>query len=376
MESGKITAIAVSCFSPQRDMPFSHHYLLGSLLVLLAGCSSVGPPSVSKDRFDYNTAVSGSWKEQTLLNIVKLRYADMPLFMDVASIVAGYSLESSVNLTGTLVEGSAAPGTLALGGTGQFTDRPTITYVPITGSQFNRSYLTPIPPSALLFLIQAGWPAEVFLPVTLEAINGMRATKSLGVGERRGHDDFYQVIALLAKIQKAGGLGMRILTTSPSEETTVLVIRRSDLPPDVAASSTKLSQLLGIDPNVSEYQVAFGEVARNRREIAILTRSTISIMYELAGQIDVPSEHVAEGRTLPSRDAMGSASDLARLIHVQHAKERPVDAFVAVRYRDLWFWISDRDYRSKRTLAYLMLLFSLTESGGKESLPLVTIPAG
>ena len=62
------------------------------LVMTLAGCSSIGPESVTRDRFDYNTAISDSWKEQTLLNIVKIRYADMPLFVEVASIVSGYTL--------------------------------------------------------------------------------------------------------------------------------------------------------------------------------------------------------------------------------------------------------------------------------------------
>jgi hypothetical protein len=56
--------------------------------------------------------------------------------------------------------------------------------------------------------------------------------------------------------------------------------------------------------------------------------------------------------------------------------DKPEDAFVSVRYRDRWFWIDDRDFRSKRTFSFLMLLFSLTETGGKEGLPLVTIPTG
>ena len=111
-------------------------------LIFLTGCSPIVPKTVPRDRFDYNTAIADSWKEQILLNIVKLRYADMPLFVEVASVVSGYTLEGSVNLGGTVSSSDAIQGDfLALGTSGKYTDRPTITYTPITGEQFNKSFL-------------------------------------------------------------------------------------------------------------------------------------------------------------------------------------------------------------------------------------------
>src|SRR5512137_2827792 len=56
--------------------------------VAVAGCTHLGPKTVAVDRFDYSTAIATSWKQQTLLNIVKLRYMDLPVFMDVASVVS------------------------------------------------------------------------------------------------------------------------------------------------------------------------------------------------------------------------------------------------------------------------------------------------
>ena len=72
-----------------------------TVLLTLCACSGIGPKTIPRDRFDYNAAISGSWKEQTLLNIVKLRYADMPLFVEVASVVSGYTLEGSANVLGS-----------------------------------------------------------------------------------------------------------------------------------------------------------------------------------------------------------------------------------------------------------------------------------
>ena len=66
--------------------------------VSFTGCVSVGPWTVARDRFDYAAAISESWKSQTLLNLVKIRYADAPVFLDVASIINQYALQPSLAL--------------------------------------------------------------------------------------------------------------------------------------------------------------------------------------------------------------------------------------------------------------------------------------
>jgi len=67
-------------------------------VLILSGCVSVGPQTVGRDRFDYTGALGDSWKEQMLINTVKLRYGDSPVFLDIASVISQYSVESLVDV--------------------------------------------------------------------------------------------------------------------------------------------------------------------------------------------------------------------------------------------------------------------------------------
>ena len=62
-------------------LPNMNKYLCNTFAVVIlilatSSCTRVGPDMMYKDRFDYTTAVGDSWKEQVLLNIVRIRYSD------------------------------------------------------------------------------------------------------------------------------------------------------------------------------------------------------------------------------------------------------------------------------------------------------------
>src|SRR5215472_13256580 len=150
--------------------------LMTSVVVLLAtGCTHLGPKTIAVDRFDYGTAIGDSWKQQTLLNIVELRYMDLPVFMDVASVVSGYSVQTGVNVNGTVSSEAAIQGNfISAGGQVIYTDRPTITYVPTTGDKFLRGLITPTDPKNVFFLLQSGYAADFILALAVESLNGVR----------------------------------------------------------------------------------------------------------------------------------------------------------------------------------------------------------
>ena len=73
-------------------------------LFLLAGCAGFGPMTVSRDRFDYTAAISDSWKRQMLFNMVKIRYGDAPVFLDVSSVISQYQIAGQINLGATITQ--------------------------------------------------------------------------------------------------------------------------------------------------------------------------------------------------------------------------------------------------------------------------------
>ena len=72
------------------------------LASLVAGCASIGPATIKRDRTDYSGAMANSWKELMLLNIVKFRYFDPPVFLDVSSVVSTQELQTQADATARL----------------------------------------------------------------------------------------------------------------------------------------------------------------------------------------------------------------------------------------------------------------------------------
>src|SRR6185436_3771564 len=217
--------------TPKRSTAFITLGLWFGALALFTGCSHLGPKTIPVDRFDYSSAIADSWKQQTLLNIVKLRYMDLPVFVDVASIVAGYSLQTGVNVNGVLSSDRAVQGNYgAIGGQAIYTDRPTITFVPMTGEKFLRGLITPIDPKNIFFMLQAGYAADFILGLCVESINGVRNRSTAGGAVREADPEFTRALRLMREVQIAGAVGMRVEEDKGKGQTAVLFFRRDDVP--------------------------------------------------------------------------------------------------------------------------------------------------
>jgi hypothetical protein len=345
------------------------------LLLSLTSCTSIGPGTVPRDRFEYSGSIADSWKRQTLLNIVKLRYVDPPVFVDVGQIVAGYSLETGVNAAGQLSSADAIQGdSIAAGASAKYTDRPTITYVPLTGSKFIRSLMTPVPPESVFFMIQSGWPADGVLLAGVATMNGLRNQDASINGVTPADPEFLRALELMRKIQLSGGVAMRVEVDSDKKQTTIMTIRGAEISPETQADSAELRKLLRLDANATEFKLVFGATASNDKELAVVTRSMFKLMTAMSAQVEVPEEDLRSHRAAPGWES-AAGGPLARMVEIKSSDTRSPNAFVSVYYRNHWFWIDDQDLKSKRVFSFMLLLFTLADTGEKESLPLITIPA-
>ena len=181
-------------------------HVIGALVLLaLAGCTSVPSQNVTTDRMDYGTVVAESWKRQTLLNVVRLRYADAPVFLDVASIINSYTIGGNANGQAQ-IPSQTDPNVFQAGVAGNWSNTPTVTYQPLIGDRFTRSLLTPIPPVSIFQLLQGGWPATVVFQTVVGSINGLR-NASTSIPADPG---FVELTETLSRVQRRGDIGIRV----------------------------------------------------------------------------------------------------------------------------------------------------------------------
>jgi hypothetical protein len=93
---------------------------------------------------------------------------------------------------------------LSIGGQAIYTERPTLTYVPMTGEKFLRGLITPIDPKNIFFMLQSGYAADFILGLTVESLNGVRNRSAAGGAVREADPEFLRALALMRHFEDAG----------------------------------------------------------------------------------------------------------------------------------------------------------------------------
>jgi hypothetical protein len=357
--------------------------LIGVVLVtwlLLPACTAFGPKRLPRDRFNYNQAISRSWNEQMLLNVVRLRYVEMPVFLDVGSVLTQYTYEGSVGASGSVGDSgfgfdqSIAGGEASLG----YSERPTITYIPVTGRAFARRLYSPIPAEVVFSLAQAGWAMDLIMPICLQRINEVENMSFTAVPSPEDQENLRKFHRVLELFEELGERDVFEMYRDQQETESVrYLVFDENQNPETQAIIDELKRMLGLDLQENVFRVTDRVTRRRPNEITLQMRSMLAMMLFLSRGIDVPAVHLEE-RWAVNMPLL--ADDEARTSmfpwRVRSAVDRPDNAFGAVRYRGHWFYIEMSDGATKRAFALLTFFFRLLAPDLPAAAPILSLPTG
>ncbi|MHC5113327.1 MAG: hypothetical protein ACYTGP_02720 [Planctomycetota bacterium] len=345
------------------------------LLAVLAGCNIAGPRAIREGRDDYNSAIQQTNNEQFLLNIVRLKYRDTPFMLEVTSLSTNFQVEVFGSANASLRESSNNWYGVLAGA--EFTEKPTVTYLPLTGEKFVSQMLTPLDTRVILLLYHSGWSIDRILRVCVQSANDLRnAPSASGPTPTTApeYEGFYEMCNLLRVLQKRGHLEMGRVKVDDHDEIQILIHPDAMASPEVSA----LGNLLGVRNDSGRYWLSTTRRDDDEGLIAIVPRSMIASLFYISQGVTTPEHDIATGRVTTTIAPDGEVFDwnamLGNLFQVRSCKRTPKDAYVAVRYRGTWFYIDDRDLTTKSTFFMIRQLLALQSGEVKGTGPILTLP--
>ncbi len=409
------------------------------LIVLVsAGCSHLMPPGkIPPDRENYMEAVSTSWKEQLLTNLVMQRYGETLTTLEMTSVTTSYELDNNINanypvawhpLHATNPVSAWTDGfrnVLTVGGYATYSNKPSITYAPMRGDTLEKNLLEPLPIPKILKSLQTNWPAKYIFPACVKYVNELRNPE----------ERFFEFAQLFYELTREGVIRISVeepveaKVTKVTQEYTVTLkharqgkgknepgmtppvqagTESEGRPTEVGTGKIKeekdVAGYLVIDTN-GKNETDLNNVKR-LKELLWPKASSQGIQKALGGyevykvidgnQNPLQPDPKCDKIFLQSRSVLGVLLVLSDLIQVPQEdintkakpageKEKLIDlkincsdepprgAFVSIKYRGHWFYIDDNDYKSKVVFSCTQGILSMSETTPSQT-PVLTLP--
>lgn len=353
--------------------------------LLLSGCGTfdellqIGPDSVEDGRGQFNTVIAETNDQQLLLNLVKRRYGDNTALLEVNSVSTTLEWKRGGNLGLTLFDGGEDANSLGIGANGAYTERPTITYLPVKGPDLIKKNLSSLDPEVLILLSRSGWRMERIMRLTLNSINDLdNAAAASGPTPAFAPDtsDFEKLLSVIEKV----GHGQFVLGYTIINDQKVLALdaRMEMLERPEMQDFTKI---LKVDKHSFYVVNVEGNTDyRSNKEIDIKVRSLSGIEFYLSHGVQVPEEHIMQNKVRMTKTADGEIFDwdsiFGDLFQIQSSRQEPSEDIAAVKcfWRGYWFYIDDTDIESKNTFMLLNQITALQSGAMDKSGPLLTLP--
>lgn len=372
----------------------------------------------------YNEVLHDTAETEMLLNLVRARYGEQPVFVEVPSVTQQYDFTGQATIQGQF-RNPVFPFGESLAHwifAGTAAERPTIVLAPKFDEQFNQRLRAPITIDSMSILVWCGWNIDTVLRLASNNVNGLDNALMAG----RPHPewpadvtDFRHASLLLRQLQLEGKVELVAILSDgdkdkeKKEEMQTVSLKTSKGRPKVrliadgeadkrvegqphvlrfapevigTPEHLQLVKLLKLaDTKETYYPVnAAAEGILKERppydSVVLSRRSFSEVIFFLGQGIEVPCEHIEAGMVHQTRLADGSVFDwnnvTGDLICVRCCKKKPKNTEIAVKYRDYWFYIDRSDLASRYTMSLVVELYNMeVRGGGGAAVPLLTIGA-
>jgi hypothetical protein len=211
-------------------------------------------------------------------------------------------------------------------------------------------------------------PADFILGLTMQSIAG-HSNHGMYAGHFQEADAaFVTLLQLMRALRQARAIDTDVIKQGERVEVWLQFHPTAPSTTVAAGEVARLKELLGVPAEQNRVRVVVGTLAPEAGVVAMRTRSLMQILQTLGAGVQIPEDATATGSAFPVHPSQAPGG-----FTVHSSQEKPDQAFAAVPYDGLWFWIERRDLPSKTTLAAVTILFNFLAGGSKVS-PVLTIP--
>jgi hypothetical protein len=353
--------------------------ILFGLFVILSAChlpsSSVmeGPGG----RNAYNIEVQKTNSEEMLLNLVRLRYYDSPMFLQVSSVTSSFTFKNSASALISL-PGFNQTNPTVLGGETLWQNQPTIQYQPLQGQEFANQLMQPLDVTTIQQVIYAGWDIYRVFRLAIQNFldfNNNPKEKELSLEKNIRYKKFIEAITLMNQLQEDGDLQIGVLEKKDENNNGVKSIQFAFSAEK--EDGKKLADLLQISCRENgSYIINLAQGFDKKGHVGILPRSILSCMNNLSHSVIIPDKDIEENRAIDLSLKNIKNENAQKIMSIYSSTIKPYNPYISIKYRDMWFYIKDSDLSSKRTFMLLLELFNLQSAKIRDTGPVLTLPVG
>ncbi len=407
-----------------------------ALLPILGACQQIGPERYKASFEEYGQAVRTTLDQQMLTNLVRMRYYEAPMFLQVSSVNTQFSVGGNAGATGTFPQGGN--NTLGVSAGGSYEERPTISFSIPESRAFYGRLLSPVSADQVTSLAMAGYDAELVLRTAVRRLNRLEnisAGRSGPAQVPQSYPQFREAVRLITSLRDQDAVDLEFGSKAAAWSSPVAADPKGDIGPVrlieavnsamkngaeivqdddgkwqaylferhmtlqfapvafFSADAARLRELLGLDPKRGAFPIVDPELVNAEKpktvmgrapgaldpstvwsEIGLRGRSMMEIMQLAAHTVEVPEAHLRRGIvfTVPAT----TADDDAQAMVIRTSCKEPCDHQLRTQYRGNWFYIDDRDLHSRETFHLITALFAGIGGTVPGAHPVLTLPVG